>query len=89
MENIAIKKEPIEDKLFSIIDVKEEKIDEIDQSNATEIASKNSEERNSFELKKETDDNYDHSKVKKKGRKSQKTEIICEICNKQQSSNTI
>ena len=59
MENIVIKKEPIEDELFSIIDVKEEKIDEIDQTNATEIGSKNSEERNSFELKKEIEDNID------------------------------
>ena len=52
MENIDIKEEPIEDELFSIIEVKEETIDEINQSNATEIASKNSEGRNSFELKK-------------------------------------
>ena len=72
-----IKEEPIDEEL-SIIYVKEEKIDEIDQSNDTEIASKNS-----FEMTKET---KDHSKVKKKGGKAQKTEIICEICNKRQSS---
>jgi hypothetical protein len=81
MENMDIKEEPIDDEL-SIIEVKEEKNVEIDQSNDTEIASKNSEE-NSFELRKET---KDYSKVEKKGGKAQKTEIICEICNKRQSS---
>ena len=47
---------------------------------------KNSEETNSFEIKKETKYHIDHSKVEKKGGKAQKTEIICEICNKRQSS---
>ena len=50
MENIDIKEEPIEGELVSIIEIKEEKIDEVNQSNATEIASKNSEETNYFEL---------------------------------------
>ena len=81
MENVNIKKEPI-DNLLSIIDVKEEKIDEIDQSNNTEIASKNSEEQiNSFEVKKETKDPIDHSKVKEKRGKGRKYEMSCEICN--------
>ena len=68
MENIDIKEEPIEDELFSIIEVKEEKIDEIDQLNDTEIA------LNSFEIKKESKDKIEQSKVKKKTGKNQKTE---------------
>ena len=66
MENIALKEEPIEDELFSIIEVKEEKIDEIDQSNDTEIA------KNSFEFEKESKDNIEPSKIKKKRFKAEK-----------------
>ena len=70
MENIYIKEESIEDELFSIIEVKEEKFDEIDQSNDTEIAP------NSFEIKKESEEEIEHSKIEKKRGKAQKTETI-------------
>ena len=90
MENIAIKEEPIEDELFSIIEVKEEKIEEIDQFD-TEIASKNSEEKHSgsIEPKIETKDIIKYSKVQKKREKAQKNEIICELCKKRLSSKTV
>ena len=86
MENSDIKKEPPED-ILSIIEVKEEKIEEIDESN-TEIASKNSEEKEKgfFEPKIEVKDIIKYSKVQKKREKAQKNEISCELCNKRLSS---
>ena len=65
MENMDIKEEPIDDEL-SIIEVKAEKNVEIDQSNDTEIA------KNSFEFEKESKDNIEPSKIKKKRFKAEK-----------------
>ena len=89
MEKSDIKKEPSE-AFFSIIEVKEEKIEEIDQFD-TEIASKNSEEKHSgsIEPKIETKDIIKYSKVQKKREKAQKKEISCELCNKRLSSKTV
>ena len=86
MENSDIKKEPPEE-ILSIIEVKEERIEEIDQSN-TEIASKNSEEKHKgyFEPKIEAKDIIKYSKVQKKRKKAQKNEFSCELCNKRLSS---
>ena len=63
MENSDIKKEPHEE-IFSIIEVKEEKVEEIDPSN-TEIASKNLglKHTGSFEPKIESKDIIKYSKV--------------------------
>ena len=86
MENSDIKKEPPEE-ILSIIEVKEERIEEIDQSNI-EIASKNSEEKHKgyFEPKIEAKDIIKYSKVQKKRKKAQKNEFSCELCNKRLSS---
>ena len=66
MENSDIKKEPPEE-ILSIIEVKEEKIEEIDQFNA-EIASEEK-HTGSFEPKIEAKDIIKYSKEKRKSSK--------------------